>query len=95
MGKFEPVINGYTIPALVTAVIGLLIAFGVPVTQEQQVAILAFTGAVLAVFGLSAAVVRSQVTPVEKVEENIIPLVSPANQVLAKNRLRSGEKIAA
>ena len=46
------------IAALVHAVLGLVVAFGVDLTGEQTAAILAVTGAVLAV------VVRRNVTPV-------------------------------
>lgn len=50
----EPVI----ISALVTAVIGLLVAFNVPLTEDQQKAII---GLVVAV---GVIVARSQVSPV-------------------------------
>lgn len=48
------------VAGVVQAVLALLLAFGVPLTQEQMGAILAVTAAVLAL------VVRSQVTPTGK-----------------------------
>ena len=46
---------------LVTAVIILLVAFGVPITDDQKVAILGVVSAVLVIVG--AFITRSQVTP--------------------------------
>ena len=51
--KNEPVL----VTGLVTAIIALLLAFGVPVTQEQAGAILALVAALL------AFVARAKVTP--------------------------------
>ena len=48
------------IAALVQSVLGLLIAFGVELSDEQVAAILAVTGTVLAL------VVRARVTPTRK-----------------------------
>lgn len=55
--KDEPVL----LTALVGAVLDLVIVFGVPVTPEQKVAILAVVTTLLALFA------RSQVTPVRKI----------------------------
>lgn len=61
MTRREPLITAATITALVTAVIALLVAFGVPMSDDQQAAILGLV-AVLApvVVGLLA---RAKVTP--------------------------------
>ena len=50
---------------LVTAVLVLLVAFGVPLTTEQSEAIVGVTSAVLVVLG--AVLTRSKVTPDVKV----------------------------
>lgn len=42
----EPIVTTGWISALVTAVIGLLVAFGLPLTDEQQVAVLGLTAVV-------------------------------------------------
>lgn len=52
--KNEPVL----VTGLTTSVLALLLAFGVPVTQEQAGAILALVGALL------AFVARSRVSPI-------------------------------
>ena len=60
--RTEPVVAIGTTLGAVDAVILVLIAFGVPVTHDQKVAI---DGAVSAVLGLVAMVaIRSQVSPV-------------------------------
>ncbi len=56
----NPVLTGIT--ALVTAGIGLLVAFGVEFTAEQTAAIAGFVGATYAV----AVLVRSKVKPTRK-----------------------------
>lgn len=55
--KSEPVLTAAV--AFTTAVIAVLVAFGVDLTQQQTAAVV---GLVIAGFGL-AAVVRSRVTP--------------------------------
>ena len=42
----EPVISTATVTSAVTAVLALLVAFGLPLTEEQQVAILGVTAVV-------------------------------------------------
>lgn len=49
--------------AAVQAVLLLVVAFGLDISNEQQVAILGAGGAILALLG--GAVVRSKVTPTE------------------------------
>ena len=62
--KNEPLVTVATITALVGAVIGLLVAFGVPLTSDQQTAILGVT--TVAAPLVVALFVRSRVTPVDK-----------------------------
>lgn len=57
----EPLVTRASITALVSAVIGVLVVFGVPLNEEQQVAILALVG-VLAPL-VVAALARAKVTP--------------------------------
>ena len=52
------------ITGLVVAVITLVVAFGIPISDDQRSAIVGLVGAVLAILG--AGVVRSQVTPLAK-----------------------------
>ncbi len=68
------------IVAFVEAIIVLLVAFGVPITSDQKVAIIGLTSAVLAVIG--GFVVRSQVTPTTKVDQLVLHAISePAQDV--------------
>lgn len=59
----EPLITTASITAAVTAVIGLLVSFGVPLTGDQQTAILGVV-AVLAPLAV-ALVARHKVSPVD------------------------------
>ena len=52
------------ITGLVVAVITLVVAFGIPISDDQRSAIVGLVGAVLAILG--GGVVRSQVTPTNK-----------------------------
>lgn len=62
--RSEPVITTATITAAVAALLGLLVAFGVDLSDDQQKAIL---GVIAAVGPLVAAYfARSRVTPVGK-----------------------------
>jgi uncharacterized membrane protein len=62
--KNEPVVTAAL--AVIAALIVLLVAFGVHLTQEQQAAIGGLAAAILALAGL----VRSAVTPTAKVKKN-------------------------
>ena len=53
--KFEPIL----ITQLVASALTLMVAFGLPVTDEQRQAILQFTGVVVAIFLGSGLVARS------------------------------------
>lgn len=72
-GKFEPVINTTIIVELLGAIITVLVAFNVPVTEDQRNAIIGLAIALGALFGLGAGYMRSQVTPVRKVTDVVIP----------------------
>ena len=62
--KNEPAITIGTISAAVSAVIALLVAFGVPLTEDQQIAIL---GVVASLGPIVAAVItRNFVSPAAK-----------------------------
>lgn len=63
----EPVLAAGTAAGLVGAVLTLLVAFGVHVTEDQQKAILAVV--VLVVPIVAAIIARSKVTPVAKLEQ--------------------------
>jgi hypothetical protein len=59
----EPLVTVASFTALIGAVIALLVAFGVPLTGEQQTAILGITTVVAPL--VVALLVRSRVTPVD------------------------------
>lgn len=42
----QPVITSATVVAVITALVALLVAFGVPVTEEQKIAIIGFVAVV-------------------------------------------------
>ena len=63
----EPLVTVAGVTAGVTAVLGLLVAFGVPITQEQQVAILAVVAVVAPI--VVAVIGRRFVTPNANVVE--------------------------
>ncbi len=64
--KTEPVISTATITAAVSAVIGVLVAFGVPLSEDQKVAVLAL---VAVAAPLVVILARKYVTPNGKVVE--------------------------
>lgn len=65
----EPSVIISSVIALITAVLALLVSFGLPITAEQQSAILATAGAALALILGTGAAIRSQVTPKDAVLE--------------------------
>ena len=67
--KHEPLISVSSIVAAATAVIALLVAFGVPLTEDQKVAILGLVGVVAPV--IVALVTRGKVTPNAAVVEGL------------------------
>lgn len=64
--KTEPVISTATITAAVSAVIGVLVAFGVPLTDDQKIAVLALVGVAAPLVVILA---RKYVTPNASVVE--------------------------
>ena len=67
--KYEPLISVSSIVAAATAVVALLVAFGVPLTEDQKVAILGLVGVVAPV--IVALVTRGKVTPNAAVVEGL------------------------
>lgn len=62
--KNEPVLTAAAVTPVAVAILGLLVAFGAPISDEQQTAILAVVGVVVPL--ASALYARSKVTPVAK-----------------------------
>lgn len=62
--KNEPAAFGGAVTALIQAVIGVLVAFNLNVTPEQQQAVLGLTTALVSMTVIVAAVIRQNVTPV-------------------------------
>lgn len=91
-GKFEPILSATTLSSIASAVIAVAVAFGAPMTEEQRNALLGLVAVVGVLFWGGAAYARQQVTPVEKVQENIIPLVAPHNKDIAETSLNTGVK---
>ena len=67
--KYEPLISVSSIVAAATAVVALLVAFGVPLTEDQKVAILGLVGVLAPV--IVALVTRGKVTPNAAVVEGL------------------------
>lgn len=67
--KYEPLISISSIVAGATAIIALMVAFGVPLTEDQKVAILGFVGVLAPV--IVALVTRGRVTPNAAVVEGL------------------------
>ena len=67
--KYEPLISVSSIVAGATAIVALLVAFGVPLTQDQKVAILGLVGVLAPV--IVALVTRGKVTPNAAVVEGL------------------------
>ena len=67
--KYEPLISVSSIVAAATAIVALLVAFGVPLTEDQKVAILGLVGVLAPV--IVALVTRGKVTPNAAVVEGL------------------------
>lgn len=67
--KYEPLISISSIVAAATAIVALLVAFGVPLTEDQKVAILGLVGVIAPV--IVALVTRGKVTPNAAVVEGL------------------------
>ena len=81
--KYEPLISVSSIVAAATAVVALLVAFGVPLTEDQKVAILGLVGVIAPV--IVALVTRGRVTPnaavVEGLDSSGIVYAGEANEL--------------
>ena len=81
--KYEPLISVSSIVAAATAVVALLVAFGVPLTEDQKVAILGLVGVIAPV--IVALVTRGKVTPnaavVEGLNSSGIVYAGEANEI--------------
>lgn len=89
--KSEPAITTATISALAAAVIALLVAFAVPISEQQQVAILGVVAVVAPV--VVGFVTRTQVVPnasvVERVESDGVTVVAgEANEIETDEEIR-------
>ena len=62
--KNEPATFGGVVTALIQAIIGVLVAFNLDITPEQQQAVLGLTTALVSMTVIVAAVIRQNVTPV-------------------------------
>jgi len=60
----EPVITAASVASVVSALIALLVAFGLHLTKDQIAALLGFVGVVAPI--VAAIVARAHVTPVDK-----------------------------
>jgi hypothetical protein len=91
--KNEPVLTAAVIVALGGAIVGLLVAFGVPITEEQRDAIERFLIIVAPiVLSLAAGLaVRQAVTPNAKIVEREVDgtvLAGPANELPEGTKIR-------
>lgn len=78
--KTEPATIGSGITAAATAIIALLVAFGIPLTDEQTAAILAVVAVAAPLVG--GLIVRRFVTPAAVVAEKVVDgkvVAGPAN----------------
>lgn len=64
--KTEPLFTVATLTAAATALLGLLVAFGVDLTEEKQAAIMACVAVIAPL--VVATIARSKVTPVPPTE---------------------------
>ena len=68
--KNEPAITSGSVTALVTALVGLLVAFGVPLSTEQQTAIIGLVAVAAPI--VAALLIRRKVTPVDSDGKSIL-----------------------
>jgi hypothetical protein len=68
--KNEPAAFGGVVLGLVQAILGIVIAFNVELTPEQQQAIIGLTTALVSVTALVAYMVRGNVTPTNQPKDN-------------------------
>ncbi len=67
----EPVLTATAVATLASVLMGALVAFGLPLTQEQRDSVkeLVLVGFPIAAFVVANVIARSKVTPVAKLEE--------------------------
>lgn len=68
--KNEPVRFGGLVIALIQSLIGLLVAFNVSMTPEQQAAVIGVAGSLIAITVVIAEITRNNVTPVINPKSN-------------------------
>lgn len=73
----EPALLQATATAVVAAAIGLLVSFGLPITDEQQNAILSFVAVIAPL--VAGVLIRRSVVP----KTNVVALRDTAGQVVA------------
>ena len=78
--KNEPVAFGGFVMSLFQAVIGLLIAFNVNLTQAQQASIFALVGVMVTFTILMSTIIRGEVTPVSNPRDNSNRKLVPLNE---------------
>jgi hypothetical protein len=75
----EPAITAGTVTALVAAVLALVAAFGLPLTEQQRDAILGLVAVVAPI--AVALLVRPQVTPNKKADVRVMEALSASSVV--------------
>lgn len=69
VARNEPALTAATLTALATAIIGLLVAFNVEITDAQRDAILGFIAAAFPIIIMLGGIIRQYVSPTHKVED--------------------------
>lgn len=69
LARNEPALTVATLTALATAMIGLLVAFGVDISDAQRDAILGFIAAAFPIIILLGGTIRQFVSPAYKVDD--------------------------
>lgn len=74
----EPILTATSVAALVSAVMGVLVVFGVPLTQEQRERVLdlVLVAFPIIAFLVAAIIARSKVVPQTKIDQ--VPLAKRA-----------------
>ncbi len=67
----EPAVYVSTATAFLTAIIGLAVAFGADITEEQQTAILGAVAATVPIIALLGPIIRQFVTPTARAQTKI------------------------
>lgn len=69
--KTEPARLVSAITAALTAIFSVVAAFGLPISDAQQTAILGAVAPIVAAIMLAGEIIRGQVTPVKKAQDKI------------------------